>query len=215
MPRFKTFVFDVDGTLAHTNKLIFETFRHVAEKYLSKKLSDEEIIALFGPTEDVILKEWMQDKYEIARSDYFKFYTNKHEKLVKTFEGLEEIIDLIKRKGMNLAVFTGKGKDSTKITLEKLGLNKYFDLIITGDDVKGHKPAPDGLQKVVEYFDQKPEEVLMIGDSPHDIEASKSAKVPIAAVVWDSYAASEIPSMNPDFIFYKIPEFKKFIESVL
>ena len=70
MRKFDGFIFDIDGTLASTNELIFSTFRYITKKYLNKNISDEEIIELFGPTEDVILKMFMKDDYEEARNAY-------------------------------------------------------------------------------------------------------------------------------------------------
>ncbi|HET55840.1 MAG TPA: HAD family hydrolase, partial [Ignavibacteria bacterium] len=199
MPKFSTFIFDVDGTLAHTNKLIFESFRHVAKKYLNKEVSDEEIVSLFGPTEDVILKEWMNDNYTTAREDYYNFYSEQHNILANTFQGMDEILDSIKSSNKNLAIFTGKGRESTRITLEKIGYENYFELIVSGDDVENHKPAPDGILKILDHYKLNNDEVLMIGDSQHDVEASKSANVKIASVIWDSYAKDEVLKMNPDY----------------
>jgi len=54
MKKFEGIIFDIDGTLTSTNELIFASFNHVATKYLNKKLTNEEIISLFGPPEDTI-----------------------------------------------------------------------------------------------------------------------------------------------------------------
>jgi len=215
MPKFSTFIFDVDGTLAHTNKLIFESFRHVAKKYLNKEVSDEEIVSLFGPTENVILKEWMNDNYATAREDYYNFYSEQHNILANTFQGMDEILDSIKSSNKNLAIFTGKGRESTRITLEKIGYENYFELIVSGDDVENHKPAPDGILKILDHYKLNNDEVLMIGDSQHDVEASKSANVKIASVIWDSYAKDEVLKMNPDYVFHDITDFKIFIDDSL
>lgn len=215
MPNFSTFIFDVDGTIAQTNELIFESFRHVAKKYLGKNVSDEEIISLFGPTEDVILKEWMKEDYESARTDYFDFYTTSHKTLARAFDGLEEVLKLLISHDKNLAIFTGKGADSSRITLEQIGFDKYFSYVVSGDDVNNHKPAPDGLLKILDHFGINNDEALMIGDSPHDVQASHDANIKIASVVWDSYAKDEVISMKPDYIFNSVSDFKLFIEDSL
>ena len=77
--RFKGIIFDVDGTLTFTNQLIFDSFNHITKKYLGRSYSDDEIIALFGPTEDVILKEMCKEEYESARKDYYAYYKNNHD----------------------------------------------------------------------------------------------------------------------------------------
>ena len=67
MNQFKGIIFDIDGTLTSTNDLIFASFNYITKKYLGKTFSNEEIVKWFGPTEDVILKEFCGDNYEKAR----------------------------------------------------------------------------------------------------------------------------------------------------
>lgn len=52
---FKGIIFDIDGTLTSTNELIFNSFNHIFHKYFNKLLTHDEIISLFGPTEDEII----------------------------------------------------------------------------------------------------------------------------------------------------------------
>ncbi|HET54564.1 MAG TPA: HAD family hydrolase, partial [Ignavibacteria bacterium] len=147
--------------------------------------------------------------------DYYNFYSEQHNILANTFQGMDEILDSIKSSNKNLAIFTGKGRESTRITLEKIGYENYFGLIVSGDDVENHKPAPDGILKILDHYKLKNDEVLMIGDSQHDVEASKSANVKIASVIWDSYAKDEVLKMNPDYVFHDITDFKIFIDDSL
>ncbi len=212
MRNFDGFIFDIDGTIAKTNKLIFETFRFVSNKYLSKNFTDEDIIKFFGPTEDVILKELMKENYEEARKDYFQYYTENHNLLAETFPGIDEILKLIKKENIPTSIYTGKGKDSTRITLDKLGLTKYFDLIVTGDDILDHKPSPEGIEIFIKHFNLNRDKVLMIGDAPADIIAARNAKIKCASVLWDSYAREKVLNMNSDFIFYTVNELKNFIK---
>ena len=75
---FDGFIFDIDGTLTSTNQLIFNSFNFIAKKYLDRTFSDEEIVSMFGPTEDVILKEWCGEKFEEAKIDYYEYYSKNH-----------------------------------------------------------------------------------------------------------------------------------------
>ena len=189
--RFKGIIFDVDGTLTYTNQLIFDSFNHITEKYLGKRFSDEEIIALFGPTEDVILKEICKDDYESARKDYYAYYKDNHS-IAQLYEGIKSLIIDIKNADILLAIFTGKGRTSALITLDEHRLTEYFDLIVSGDDVLNHKPSPEGIIKFLNKNNLNPSDVLMIGDSPSDIIAANEAGVEIASVVWDSYSEDEV-----------------------
>ena len=185
--RFKGIIFDVDGTLTFTNQLIFDSFNHITKKYLGKSYSDDDIIALFGPTEDVILKEMCKEEYENARKDYYTYYKDNHD-IAHLYDGIKELIIDIYKAGILLSIFTGKGRTSALITLDELGLTDYFDMIVSGDDVENHKPSPEGIIMFLSKHNLDPKEVLMIGDAPSDIIAANKCGVEIASVVWDSYA---------------------------
>lgn len=208
--KFNAVIFDIDGTLTFTNQLIFDSFNFIAEKYLGRRFSNEEIIALFGPTEDVIIKQMFPDKYELVRKDYYDYYHRNHE-IAKLYDGIKELLIDLKKSGVILGIFTGKGRISSIITLNFLGIRELFDMIVTGDDVKNHKPSPEGIIKFIETFNLKPEEVLMVGDAPSDIKAAIEAGVNIASVVWDSYSANEVRKLNKETVFETVEELRNFI----
>jgi pyrophosphatase PpaX len=210
MEKFTGIIFDIDGTLTSTNELIFATFNYIAEKYLHKHFSDKEITKMFGPTEDVILKQWCPDNYEAARKDYYDFYEKNHS-MADLYPGIIEILDILKKKNILLSIYTGKGRDASIITLKKLKIYDYFDLIITGDEVKEHKPSPEGITLFLEKFNLPKDKVLMVGDAPADIKASRTAGVKIASVIWDSYSKDEVLKLNPDYLFNSVAELKEFL----
>jgi len=212
MKLFDGFIFDIDGTLTSTNQLIFDSFNFIAKKYLNRTFTNDEIISLFGPTEDVILKEWCGDKYEEARKDYYKYYSD-HHGIAGLYEGIKEILQQLKSNGYPIGIFTGKGREASIITLIKLGIDHYFDLIVTGDDVKNHKPSPEGILKFLNHFKLKPERVLMIGDSVSDVKASREAGIKIASVLWDSYGIEEVKTLSSDYYFHSVEELKNFLLS--
>lgn len=209
--KFDGYIFDIDGTITATNELIFETFRHVSKKYLNKSVTDQEIISLFGPTEDYILKDWMKDKYEEARVEYFDFYKANHLKMASAYDGIVDLLKEIKINNKLLSIYTGKGRDSSLITLEKVNAIKYFDMIVSGDDVEKHKPSPEGILVFLERFNLDKEKVLMIGDAPADIKAARDAGVKVASVLWDSYAKDEVLKMESDFYFETVDELSEFV----
>lgn len=207
---FKGIIFDIDGTLTSTNQLIFDSFNHIAKKYLNKTFSDNEITAMFGPTEEVIIKLWCRDNYEAARKDYYDYYKS-HHNIATLYPGMKEVLDILKDRKILLSIFTGKGRKSSIITLEELGIIDYFDMIVTGDEVTNHKPAPDGIISFLEKYKLKKDEVLMIGDSAGDIKASRDAGIKIASALWDSYAAEKVKQLGSDYYFNTVDELKEFL----
>ncbi|MGE5399949.1 MAG: HAD family hydrolase [Ignavibacteriales bacterium] len=215
MRNFDGLLFDIDGTMTSTNELIFAAFNHVAEKYLNKSYTPEELISLFGPPEDEILKELTGDKYMEAHVDYFDFYRKHHAALADAYPGIIDILEEVKSTGIPLAVFTGKGQKASTITLKKLGLYDYFDMIITGNDVKQYKPHPEGILSFVEKYNLKKDRTLLIGDAPADIKAARAAGIKIASVVWDSYAKALVMESNSDYLFHTVEELREFLKNNL
>ena len=122
MKNFDGIIFDIDGTLTSTNDLIFASFNYVMNKYLNKTLTNDEIISLFGPTEDEILEEWTGADYPKARQDYYDFYSENHT-MADLYPGILDILTFIKSKKLPLSIFTGKGREAAVITLQKMEID--------------------------------------------------------------------------------------------
>jgi HAD superfamily hydrolase (TIGR01549 family) len=207
---FDAFIFDIDGTLTSTNQLIFDSFNFIAKKYFNKTFTDEELISMFGPTEDFILKKWCGENFEEARKEYYTYYSKNHWK-AELYPGMKEILDSLKSENYPLGIFTGKGRQASLITLKKIGVEHYFDLIVTGDDVENHKPSPEGIIKFVKTFKLNSDKVLMIGDSAGDVKAAKEAGIKVASVLWDSFTKEKVQTLNSDYYFHSVEELKLFL----
>jgi pyrophosphatase PpaX len=210
---FNGFIFDIDGTLTSTNQLIFDSFNFIAKKYLDRTFTDEEIIGLFGPTEGQIIKKLFGENHKEVSEDYYKFYSDNHS-MADIYPGLKEILVYLKDNNYPIGIFTGKGRDSSMITLTKLSVDKYFDLIVTGDDVENSKPSPEGILKFVDKFNLEKQKVLMIGDSVSDVKAARDAGVKIASVLWDSYGIEEVKTLKSDYYFHSVGELNHFILNI-
>ncbi|MFZ0452238.1 MAG: HAD-IA family hydrolase [Ignavibacteriaceae bacterium] len=212
MNKYEGIIFDIDGTLTSTFDLIFASFNYVMKKYLNKNYSNEEIINLFGPTEDQILDELCGDNSEKAKEDYYNFYSENHH-MAELYPGIKELLEYIKSKDVHLSIYTGKGRKAAAITLKKLEIYNYFDLIISGDEVKEHKPSPEGIELFTDKFNLQKKKVLMIGDAPSDIKAARSAGVEIASVLWDSYSKEQVLKLKSDYLFNSVSELSEFIRN--
>jgi HAD superfamily hydrolase (TIGR01549 family) len=142
--------------------------------------------------------------------DYYEYYKSHHE-IANLYPGITELLVEIKNSATYLSIYTGKGRRSAIITLTQLDIINYFDMIVSGDDVEEHKPSPQGITMFMEKFNLKHEEVLMIGDSPADINAAKAAGVKIASVIWDSYSEIELKKLNGNNIFHNVEELRNYI----
>ncbi|HTY38366.1 MAG TPA: HAD family hydrolase, partial [Bacteroidota bacterium] len=161
MSSLKCVIFDMDGTLTQTNRLIFDSFNYIAMRYEGKKYSEREITAMFGPPEEgALLNIVGAEKIGQAMEEYLQFYSAHHNELARLYPGIKEIVSDLNHRGIHVALFTGKGIDTTTITLEKFGLTPYFDYVVTGSDVANHKPSAEGIRKILGHFNLTPDEVL-------------------------------------------------------
>ncbi|MBN8545024.1 MAG: HAD family hydrolase [Ignavibacteria bacterium] len=203
--KYKLFIFDIDGTLTSTNQLIFDSFNHINSKYFGKILSPDEVIALFGPTEEEIIVELFGDNAEKAISDYFVYYKENHN-IASLHDGIENLLDHIIENGGRIAAFTGKGRRSAEITLKELGVFEKVELLISGDDVIQKKPSGEGILTILKKLEIKPEEAIMIGDSSADIKAAREAGVAVASVLWDCWTPELVMKMNNGMLFNTVEE---------
>ncbi len=216
MKQYSCIIFDLDGTLTRTNELIYATFNHVTQKYLGKTFTPVEITGFFGPPEELVLEKLVgKDRAPDAIADFLSYYREHFAQMAKAYHGMSEILEYLVKSNVKVAVFTGKGRRSTLITLDAIGFTHFFDCIVTGSDVIRPKPAGEGIQHILDAFKLDPTKTVMVGDAVSDIRAAKETGVVMAAVVWDSYGKDTILSMNVDNVFHTVEDFNKWIKEVI
>lgn len=205
--RYRLFIFDIDGTLTSTNRLIFDSFNHIYDKYFGKILTPKEVIALFGPTEEEIINELFGESAEEAIAEYFNYYEKNHG-IAALHDGIAPLLDFLSEQGAFIAAFTGKGRRSAEITLKELGIFDKIGILISGDDVTKKKPSGEGINTILQFYGLKPEEAIMIGDSTADIKAAREAGVAVASVLWDCYSIDAVKGMNGEMLFNTVEELR-------
>jgi pyrophosphatase PpaX len=209
----KTLLFDFDGTLADTLPISFKAFQYVFEKYDGLSLTEEQIVAMFGPTEDAILKKHLKNRSDVPQAveDYYEVYRRSHPEVVSDTPEMNELLSALKRQGVKIGVVTGKSDRSFQLSAEALQLKDFFDVTITGDDVEKPKPDPEGVLKALKLLGASNDEAIYVGDSNADIKAGKAAGLRTFAVQWLSVSQSTNYDMEPDHVFHRIAEFKNWL----
>jgi phosphoglycolate phosphatase len=77
--------------------------------------------------------------------------------------------------GIRIAITTSDDRAITEATISLLGITKYVDLLVCGDDDVPNKPAPDGLWKVGRQLNIQPSQILMVGDTASDMNFGRNA----------------------------------------
>jgi beta-phosphoglucomutase-like phosphatase (HAD superfamily) len=176
MKDYKAYLFDWDGTLARTFELWFKALRIAYEAY-DIHLTEREIAAGFGDYSHCI-------KMGVPAAEKSTF----NEIVLKTahkdglltpplYNGSVDMLNRLKAQHKKLALITSSERQVIDIVLSHHELVDLFDLVISVNDVKAHKPDPEGLLFATEKFGVKLDEVVMIGDSDKDLGAAKNAKI--------------------------------------
>jgi HAD superfamily hydrolase (TIGR01509 family) len=76
---------------------------------------------------------------------------------------------------MPIAVGTGGHREAVEKTLEIIGIREYFDIIVTANDVKNHKPHPETFLRCAELMNLDPSECEVFEDGDLGIEAARRA----------------------------------------
>jgi HAD superfamily hydrolase (TIGR01509 family) len=192
-------IFDLDGTLADTFALVFASWNEAMREPTGRQYTPEEIMARFGlPDPDMIRRELAHEHHHRAVETYHDFYAARHEQMVRTFDGVREMLDALSRRRVPMGIVTGKGLRTMNITLHTLGLDRCFGVTISGDDVERQKPAPDALLLAAGALGVEPGQCAMIGDSPADINAGKAAGMITVAAAWHAPYRERIRALEPD-----------------
>ncbi|MGE4587638.1 MAG: HAD-IA family hydrolase [Mangrovibacterium sp.] len=177
-PGAKALIFDLDGTISDSLPVHLTTWNKVCAHYQCR-FNEKIITELTGaPTirfaERVIEENGLKGvkPEEIVRLKQSTFWENAH--LLKPHP---EIVELVYRchGHLPMAIGTGASRRSAMVQLEQLDLLRYFDAIVTADDVNRHKPEPETFQKCARLMKTVPSRCQVFEDGLLGMQAARTA----------------------------------------
>ena len=203
-PRHRLIAFDYDGTLVDSQRAITEAMslafleagREAPPASRVRRvvgLRLEEAIARLLPaaeTDDVGLGDPVPGIAAGYRRAFavLRDRPDFDEPLV---EGAREVIEQLDRKGVFLAIATGKSRRGLVASLERHGLDAHFTTLKTADDGPG-KPHPGILLDAMAEVGVEPGETLLIGDTIYDIQTARNAGAAALGVAWGYHETGEL-----------------------
>ncbi|MUT64960.1 pyrophosphatase PpaX [Paenibacillus sp. NEAU-GSW1] len=190
-----TLLFDLDGTIVDTNELIIRSFLESLKGVVPDDFSRENIIPSMGLTLTDQMKLFSGlDDVEHLVAAYRKVNLQLHDELVKPFANVDEVMSRLHKEGFKIGIVTTKMRFTTEKSLKFVGLYDYVnvDAIVTIDDVKHAKPHPEPVLMALEKLGSSPEETLMVGDSPVDMQSANAAGVLSVGVAWSLKGAEKL-----------------------
>ncbi len=180
-------VFDMDGTLLDTSPGIFATANHTMRTLGFPELTDAQLRKFVGPPLAACfrvacgLEEHLISRAcEIYRDEYGSGTMYGAE----PYEGIIEMLEELKNRGLILLVATLKLESMAQDILRKKGLIDYFTSV-HGADEQGIFTKADIIRNALKAVNREvSHEVLMVGDTPHDMDGAITVGVDFLAVDW-------------------------------
>lgn len=204
--KVNTILFDLDGTLINTNELIIASFLHTLEFYFPGKYEREQVLPFIGPSLHTTFTGLKPGHEEDMIKMYREFNHKMHDELVTEYETVYETLEQLKQAGFKLGIVTTKLKNTVTMGLKLTGLERFFEAIVTLDDVENEKPHPEPVLKALKQLNSKPGEAIMVGDNYHDIESGKSAGTKTAGVAWSIKGKDYLAKYKPDYMLDKMSD---------
>jgi len=207
-------IFDLDGTLGDTLPVCFRAFRRAIFEFTGRSLSDAEIKATFGPSEEGIIQGFVPDRWQECLESYVDAYRSEHAKSRDPFPGIHDALSRLGALGVRRGVVTGKSLVTAEISLNAMGVRTYFD-IVQGGAAEGDIKARN-ITKVLEDWRLRPEDAAYVGDAPTDVDAAHKTGVLALAGLWAGGSDVEaIVSKRPQAVFHCVDEMLEWLDRSL
>jgi phosphoglycolate phosphatase len=199
IPSFPVYLFDIDGTLLDSAEDICGAVQQVLAATARSDVPFEFLkgyiglllVELFGD----LFPHYTPEQIDSLIVEYRALYPARGHKSTRVYPGVAEGLAAL---GGRKSTATTKGTPTTRIVLEMFGLLPHFDHV-QGTDGFPCKPAPDVILTALAALGARPEECLMVGDSPADMEAGRRAGVKTCAVRYGYGDPEKMAAFQPDF----------------
>ena len=203
----KLIVFDLDGTLIDSEASSFQLFSKVLKPYNLGPIEKVfETIRSQTPEnlfDNILSKEDAQQALRQLQVVDKELSTK-----IELFPGIAKMLDALSSQNVHLALWTARDRASTERLLENLSLKSYFPYWLSGSCVSKNKPDSEGLFKIMEHYSCQQDDVVMVGDHRHDVEAALSQNCSAVLVRWK---ANPVPMISGVHSFTDPSEFTHWV----
>jgi len=190
--------FDLDGTLIDSVPDVRAAINRLLVGEGRCEISLEQTLALVGQGARVMMEGAMAlgggppppDALDRIVETYIEFYRRHPADLTTIYPGVVEVLECLAARGVRMGICSNKPYVMTKLVLETLGLDKYFDAVTGGDSVRHRKPDGRHVLHTLDLMGAGHARAAMVGDSETDVAAGKDAGLSVIAV---TYGYAHVP----------------------
>jgi phosphoglycolate phosphatase len=211
--RYALVVFDWDGTLIDSAGTIAECIQD-ASREMGLPVPDRErarhVIGL-GLQDSLrhVVPDLPPERYRDFAAQYRRHFLAR-ESSMALFEGVPQLLAGLHGRGHLLAVATGKSRAGLDRALSASGLGAYFCASRCADETNP-KPHPAMLLELMQELAAAPQQVLMVGDTSHDLEMAHSAGVDAVAVGYGAHPEQALRALGPRACVASVDELARWL----
>jgi len=217
---FEAVIFDWDGTLADTRQMVTASFQKVLTE-VHCKVSNEFIERSIGIGAAETFREALRASGASFDEALIKRLVNKKiqaeidlSSTVNMFAGAVELLRFLQGK-VKLALASMNNRGVIDHMFKALDVQRFFDVILTVDEVHSSKPDPEIFLKSALKLRCRPEKCVVVEDSIFGVKAAKAAKMGCVAVLTGVYAREELEKAKPDLIVNSLTERNELLQFIL
>lgn len=213
--RYPLIVFDWDGTLFDSAAVITDCIIDAArdlELRVPDRATASHVIGL-GLNDSLrhALPDLAPERYKDFLARYRQYFLEREDSLT-LFAGVAELLEELKGRGHRLAVATGKPRRGLDRALHSSRLGEVFAASRCGDETHS-KPHPAMLLELMAETGVQAIDLLMIGDTSHDLQMAKNAGVDALAVTYGAHPEASLRSLGPRACIASVGELRQWLDA--
>ena len=197
-------IFDFDGTLGDSQKLITDTMLATIERLNLPMRSREECARTIGlPLKECFssIIPMSDEQAEECAKVYSEIFNVKNVPgVVKAFPGVVETLESLSSQGILMSIASSRSHRTLAKLMDELDLSKYITYLIAADDVVDKKPAAESVLKTLRHFNVEAHETLVVGDAEFDILMGRNAGTHTCGVTYGNGSRESLEAAGAEWI---------------
>lgn len=213
MSQYALVIFDWDGTLMDSTHSIVAAIQGACRDLELRVPTPAEASWVIGLSLEPALRRAVPDLTKSMEPLFLERYRHHYlsrDTQLKLFDGVPEMLNDLRTAGATLAVATGKSRVGLNRALTATALHQQFSATRTADETFG-KPHPGMLLELMDELMIEPDQVVMVGDTSHDLNMATNAGVHGLGVTYGAHPHEELLACAPQAVVHDVPTLKSWL----
>lgn len=191
-----TALFDLDGTLVDSLDDLTDAVNHMLAGFGRQQLEPAQVRRLVGKGARNLVQRALAisspEEINQGLAAFTEFNALHIADKSRLYPGARELLQHLAGGGIRMAVISNKQESLSRLILNALEVDAYFDIITGGDTFPEMKPSPLPLVRILDEFSCDPADAVMVGDSINDIQAGNRAGITTIGCRWGYGDSAEL-----------------------